>query len=343
MDPAFLSHSDDSIKASNGITGKTPLITYIKNVNDVANDIRQQFAYQKISFEQVDTNRVDNFSVRGVVGSGQEVVMGFIVQGTESKEIVIRALGPSLGLPADFGYDALDRPGIDLRDAYGNLVASNQGWRSLPQDQLDRLNSIGFAPGSDYESAVVVSLAAGSYTATMYKWWPYYQTAAQNHGPARSRIVSPSCSTCDYYGVGLLEAFDLSSLKEGKIAEVSVRGFSRPGNGALIMGFLSRGGQTAIVRGTGNSTLAPFGFSPVIPDPYISVSKNGDSLTTNNNWSDDPNHSAIQSYGLAPGNSLESATLFPTEVAFPARYSLYTVVLQGTGFGLLDLYNVETF
>ena len=110
------------------------------------------------------------------------------------------------------------------------------------------------------------------------------------------------------------------------------------------MGFISRGGQTAVVRGTGNSSLAPFGFSPVIPDPYISVSKNGGFLIDNDNWGWDPNAWTIQNiYGLAPGDSLESATLFSTEAALPAKYSSYTVVLQGTGFGLLDLYNVQTY
>jgi hypothetical protein len=240
--------------------------------------------------------------------------MGFIIQGTEPKKMVFRALGPSL---PDLGYPKFQYPPISLYDGGGNLVAANQGWRSGPDQAY--LSSIGFNPPNDNESAIVVTLDPGNYT-----------IKSENQ-----------CLECEN-GIALLEAYDFSSTAESKIANVSIRGYGQPGNGAIIMGFMSRGGQTAVVRGTAQSTLAPFGFSPVIPNPYISVSKNGGSLIANDNWGTDPSATAISNYGLAPGDSLESATLFPTEVALPAKYSSYTVVLQGTGFGLLELYNVET-
>jgi hypothetical protein len=354
MDPVYLSQSNNSTMASNGMIGAHPYVTYIKNVDSGAT--HQQFAAQQVSFDNVVFNRMDNFSVRGVVGEGQDVVMGFIIQGTEDKQFVFRALGPSLNLPADFGYDALPRPGIDLRDQNGNLLASNQGWQSLPADDQQRLTNTGLTPGSTDESALVVTLSPGSYSLTMYQWWPYYQSDAlslrregSNARPASdAQVVAPDCTTCDYYGVGLLDAYDLSSLAEAKVAEVSVRAFSRPGNGALTMGFISRGGQQAVIRGTGTSTLAPAGFSPVIPNPYMSVYDNvGSLITSNDDWGTDSNAGLIQSYGLAPGDSFESATMFSTQTpAFSTQtsntvFSNYSVQLQGTGYGLLELYNVN--
>jgi hypothetical protein len=312
MDPGYLSDIGDSTKASNGMTGVHPFVTYIKDFVPPYQH-RQEFAVQQVSFENVVFNRMDNFSMRGVVdGGGRSLVMGFIMQGTESKQFVFRGIGPSL--PNIFSYPTIGNPRISLYDGSGNLVASNLGWRSLSAADQNVLTSTGLNPGSDADSAIVVTIGPGNYTVTM------------DNG----------------YGMGVIDAFDLSSTAESKIAEVSVRGYGQPADGALTMGFYSRGGQRAIVRGTGTSTLAPFGFSPVIPDPYVTVyDGGGGTIISNDNWWTDPNAGEIQNDGLAPGDGAESATLFTTQTTLPTRFSTYTVQMQGTGYGLLELYNVN--
>lgn len=316
MDPGYLSQSSDSTKASNGITGIKPLVTYIKNFSN-GSPHRQEFAVQQVSLDQVVFNRMDNFSMRGIVGSGnQSLVMGFIVQGAanEPKQFVFRGLGPSLPFGAEFGYPKIANPKISLYGPNG-FIASNLGWTTLSSQDRGVLTQWGLQPVSSNESALVATLPAGNYTVTM------------DNGS----------------GVGLIDAYDLSSTAEAKVAQVSVRGYSQPGNGGLIMGFISRGGQTAVVRGTGASTLAPYGFSPVIPNPYLIVYNNvGTQIASNDDWNTPTsNGSIIQSYGIAPGNGAESATLFSTQTVLPVRYSAYSVQLQGTGFGLLELYNVN--
>jgi hypothetical protein len=312
MDPAYLSDIWDSTKASNGMTGMTPLVTYIKDFNPPYQH-RQEFTVQQVSFDQVVFNRMDNFSMRGVVdGGGRSLVMGFIMQGSESKQFVFRGLGQSL--PNIFSYPRIGNPRILLYDGAGNLLASNTGWRSLSGDDQNFLISKGVNPGSDADSAIVATIGPGSYTVIM------------DNG----------------YGIGLIDAFDFSSTAESKIANISARGYGQPNDGALTMGFYSRGGQQAIVRGTGTSTLAPYGFWPVIPDPSITVYDGaGGTIISNDNWGTDANAGVIQSYGLAPGDGAESATLFSTQTTLPTRFSAYTVQMQGTGFGLLDLYNVN--
>ena len=313
MDPMYLSETGDSTKASNGMTGMKPLVTYIKNFS--GQTIRQQFATQKVSFENVVVNRMDNFSMRGVVGAGnQNLVMGFIMQGSESKKFVFRGIGPSLPLPPNFGYPKIANPRISLYGSNGALIASNAGWTSLSQQNRSFLTSNGMQPGSTSESALVVTLGPDTYTIKM------------DNGT----------------GVGLIEGYDFSSTAEAKIAQVSVRGYSQPGYGALTMGFISRGGQQGVVRGTGTSTLAPAGLSPVIPNPYVTVYNSaGGQIISNDDWPTDPNAGVIEGYGLAPGNSLESATMFSTTTVLPSKFSVYTVQLQGTGYGLLELYNVN--
>jgi hypothetical protein len=325
MDAGYLADTANSTKTSNGMTGSRPLITYIKQIHSSGQNIDQQFATQRVNFEGVIFNRMDNFSTRGVVDSGdRSLVMGFIMQGAEPKKFVFRGIGPSL---PNFSYPRIGNPRISLYDGAGNLLAVNAGWKSLSGDDQTFLISQGLNPSNDAESAIVATLP-GSAGYTFY-------TVKMDNG----------------YGMGVIESYDMSSTAETRIAEVSVRGYSQPGDGAITMGFISRGGQQAVVRGTGVSTLAPAGFSPVIANPVVvAYDSSANQIASNDNWNTPAsNGSIVQGYGLAPGDSLESATIFSTTTpAFSATapnsvYSIYGVQLQGTGFGLLELYNVNSY
>ena len=69
-----------------------------------------------------------NISTRAFVQTGDNVMIGgFIVQGTEPKRVIIRAIGPELthyGVP-----NALADPTLELHDGTGALIASNDNWR----------------------------------------------------------------------------------------------------------------------------------------------------------------------------------------------------------------------
>ena len=68
-----------------------------------------------------------NISTRAFVQTGDNVMIGgFIVQGTEPKRVIIRAIGPELtqyGVP-----NALANPTLELHDGTGALIASNDNW-----------------------------------------------------------------------------------------------------------------------------------------------------------------------------------------------------------------------
>jgi hypothetical protein len=76
---------------------------------------------------QVRPSTLGNISTRALVQAGDNVMIGgFIVQGPVSKEVVIRAIGPELthyGVP-----NALANPRLELHDANGALIASNDDW-----------------------------------------------------------------------------------------------------------------------------------------------------------------------------------------------------------------------
>lgn len=103
-------------------------------------------------------SKLANISTRSVVQSGDNVLIGgLIVVGPSAADVIIRAIGPSLTVP-----DAMADPMLELRDAAGNLIGSNDNWRSSQQTAIIQT---GVAPTRDAESAIVISLAPGSYTA----------------------------------------------------------------------------------------------------------------------------------------------------------------------------------
>lgn len=126
--------------------------------------------------------RAANISTRGQVLQGDQVLIGgFIVGGNQSKPVIMRALGPSLAQSQV--ADPLNDPTLELRNAAGNLIASNNNWGDDPN--AAQIQAEGFAPPQPAESALRVTLAPGNYT-----------------GIVRSANGAP--------GIGLVEVYDLS-------------------------------------------------------------------------------------------------------------------------------------
>lgn len=109
------------------------------------------------------TSKLANISTRGTVGVGQDVMIGgVILVGQDPARILFRAIGPSL---ATVGIQsALADPQVDLFNGEGTLIAANNNWRDS-QEELVR--ATGAAPSNDAESAILVDLAPGNYTAVV--------------------------------------------------------------------------------------------------------------------------------------------------------------------------------
>ena len=105
-----------------------------------------------------------NVSGRGFVGTDDNVLIsGFIIGDVGSGTVIVRALGPSLG---SFGVsDPLSDPVLTIYDSNGSAIASNDNW----QDDIHSLDvqQNGLAPSNALESAVVLHLPAGAYTAVV--------------------------------------------------------------------------------------------------------------------------------------------------------------------------------
>jgi hypothetical protein len=242
-----------------------------------------------------------------LVQTGDNVgIGGFIITGTAPKQVLVRGIGPSLtafGVP-----DALADPVLELAGI------TNDNWMDT---QGPAILATGLAPTNDLESAILVTLNPGQYTAIL---------KGKNNGT----------------GVGLVEVYDLAQAVASKLANLSTRAFVSTGSNVVIAGFIlggNSGNASIVLRGIGPS-LTGFGVPNALANPTLELrNSNGALLSSNDDWQDDPAQAAIISAaGLAPTNTLESgiaATLSP---------GLYTALLaglnNGTGIGLVEVYDL---
>jgi hypothetical protein len=255
---------------------------------------------------------LQNISARAHVFIGERVLIGgFIIDGAQSKTILIRGIGPSL---ASFGIAMpLADPVLDLHDHTGTVIASNDNWQDA---QTSQIIATGLPPTNDFESAIVITLAPGAYTA----------------------IVQGKAMTT---GTALVEIYDVDQNANAEITNLSARGFVGTGDDVMIGGMIVRGNTSAaarvLVRAIGPS-LGTMGISGPLLDPTLSLRDgNGNLIATNDNWKDSQ-QSEIAATGLAPTDDRESAM-----IALLAPDS-YTAIVAGkratSGVALVEFYNL---
>jgi hypothetical protein len=241
------------------------------------------------------------------------VIGGFIITGNAPRKVIVRAIGPSL--IASGITDALADPMIELRASDGSLINANDNWKDTQQAEIE---ATGIPPQNDLESAIVVTLPTGSYTAIV---------RGKNQGT----------------GVALLEIYDLDRSIDSKLANISTRAFVQTGDNVLIGGFLlgeGSGPRHVIVRAIGPS-LTRAGLTNVLADPTLALHDgNGTLLIFNDNWKDDEvSAHVIKIIGLDPTDDRESA-LITTLAPGP-----YTAIVAGKnggiGIGLVEIYNLQ--
>lgn len=254
---------------------------------------------------------LNNISTRAFVQTGQNVVIGgFIISGTGTKNVLLRALGPTLG---NFGVtNALSDPVLELRDHTGALITLNDNWA-----QAGNALSIDPAlrPPNSSESAILTSLAPGNYTA----------------------IVRGVNNTT---GTALVEVYDLDTNLTARLSNISTRGFVQTGNNVMIGGFIVKGldPDTVVVRALG-PTLANFNISNPLQNPTLELRDgNGNLLASNDDWRT-TQESEISATGLQPPNDSEPAVL---STLAPGNY---TVIVRGvnntTGVALVEVYDLN--
>jgi len=119
-----------------------------------------------------------NISTRGYVDADGDLIVGFSVQGSDARRVLVRAVGPAL---TGFGvHGVLANPNLAVHDAGGAVVAANDDWGTpTPIDSAHPAASgadIAAANASagafplttgSQDAAVATTLAPGSYSAVV--------------------------------------------------------------------------------------------------------------------------------------------------------------------------------
>jgi len=107
-------------------------------------------------------SRLANISTRGLVETGDNVLIGGIIPSKGLTKVVVRAIGPSL---VNFGItNPLLDPTLELYDENGASIASNDNWQSSHQDLIEGAH---LAPTDARESAIFATLRPGAHTAVV--------------------------------------------------------------------------------------------------------------------------------------------------------------------------------
>ena len=310
-----------SVKTINGFTpdGSTQLVplSYASATGEFASlsgnvqlDLRDTGAALAIVGENPSPSaKLLNIATRLRVEGGQDALIGgFIITGTASKRVIVRALGPSLEARGIAGGVA--DPTLELFTPDGSTF--NNNWRDSQEGEI---NETTIPPSDDREAAIVATLQPGvAYTAIV-------------------RGVDDST------GVGLVEVYDLDAAVDSTLANISTRGLVQTGENVMIGGLIIGGDQPAkvLVRAIGPS-LAAAGVAGTLEDPILELYTAEGAVITNDDWRATQEGEIIATT-VPPSDSREAAivaTLPPGN---------YTAIVRGkgdtTGVALVEAYNLQ--
>jgi hypothetical protein len=259
-----------------------------------------------------------NIATRLPVGTAQNVLIGgFIIQGPAPKQVVIRAVGPSLN---GILSGALQDPRLTLFSG-GTVMATNDNWHStsvggaITADQSIDLEGTGLAPSNDAESAMLVTLNPGAYTA----------------------VIDGANNTT---GIAVVEIYDLDPVYLSTLANISTRGFIQGGDSVLIGGFIYLGGagQTQVVVRAIGPSLTAAGITNPLSDPILELhDANGGTVASNDDWRNSPDAATLQRLGFSLSNDAEAA-IYQNALLRGAYTAIVRGKNGGTGIGVVEAY-----
>ncbi|MDP3072015.1 MAG: putative Ig domain-containing protein [Opitutaceae bacterium] len=239
--------------------------------------------------------RLLNISTRARVGTAENVLIaGFVISGQQSKPVLIRAVGPTLGL---FGVPGvLATPRIELFRGNTSLAVNAGIAGNRAAIDAAGVQAGAFALGAaGTDAAILVTLPPGAYSA---------------------QVSSTGTTT----GIALVEVYDLSAPAPGqKLLNISTRAAAGAAENQLTAGFVVPGGTSkrVLIRGVGPG-LTVFGVPGVLAQPTLTLTRGGTQVATNTNWSTSADAAVITAssaqvgaFALANNDSAVVVTLTP--------------------------------
>jgi hypothetical protein len=309
-----LNASDQSVAATLTPAGATTPISFA-GLSDVA----------------TSTSRLVNISTRAYCATGNNVTIGgFVVAGSASKRVLIRAVGPSL-TAADIGAaEVLADPTIEVH--HGNdPVITNDNWTDNPN-------------AADL-TAVGKTLGAGDLLATDTRSAGLLTTLAPG---VYSFIVRGKNDTS---GIVLLEVYDAdTAAPTAEFVNISSRAYATTGNGVAIGGFVITGNapKRILLRAVGPSlTAMSAGGIPTnatLANPIIELHHGSDPVITNDNWATNANAAAITTTaGRIGATPLDGSDTASSAMLLTLAPGVYSFIAQGQGGASSGIVLVEVY
>ncbi|MEN9661870.1 MAG: hypothetical protein RL324_819 [Verrucomicrobiota bacterium] len=262
------------------------------------------------------SSRLNAFSVRSYSGAANDtLIMGVVVAGSGTKNLVARGIGPNLGFYEVSGF--LADPLLKLYSGSGALMQTNDDWGG-GTTLTNAFISVGLPalPPRSKDAALVLN---------------------QSPGVFMMHLTSGAGT-----GIGLMELYDFGPESDtSRLAAVSVRGQVGTGANVLIVGFVITGSTSkqVIIRGVGPN-LAASGVTGYMNDPQLKLfDSSGVQIGSNDDWGGGSTlANAFAAVGLAslPAASKDAALLATLNPG------VYTVQLSGvnstSGVGLIEFY-----
>ncbi len=265
-------------------------------------------------------------SIRARAGTGSStMIAGIVVGGTGYKQILVRAIGPSL---AGLGVaNPISDPFITLYQG-STAIAQNNNWSVTNNPSLisSTANLVGAFPLSSgsKDSALFLELPTGAYTAHI-------------------------TNVNGFTGTALLEAYDVDEASgrtsTASISSISMRGEVSTGDNVIIAGFVVSGTDPIplLIRAVGPE-LANYNISNALADPLLKLyqTANGETfqIAHNDNWSVDANTIATVStqIGVSPLNSNSKSAAMVVWLE-PGIYTAHAASSNGAkGVALVEVY-----
>jgi len=265
-----------------------------------------------------------NISTRGYVGLDAEVMIaGFIITGSQPRQVLIRGLGKSMESPESNIEAVLADPKLTLRDWKGQLIVSQDNW--LEEPNWATVESVGLSVGAvppvdSGESAILTTLDPGLYTVAL---------SGADGGT----------------GLGLIEVFDASSESiETRLANISTRVRASIGQEVAIAGFVITGQdpKRVLIRALGPDLLKR-NVSGVLPDPRMILYQGQDVIATNDDW-EDQNGFLITEASRQVNTSILDEGSKDAAMVCELQPGLYTVIVNDvaddSGIALVEVHEL---
>jgi len=205
--------------------------------------------------------RLANLATRGQTGTGASILSaGFVIGPGPNKQVIIRAIGPSLSA---FGLTGLlADPFLTLfNNTTGVTLATNDSWQASDAAVMASVGAFALPAGSK-DAVIVTTLPPGAYSAQ----------------------VSGVGGTT---GLAIVEIYEVGGTG-AKLVNISTRGPVGTGQNQMFPGIVvnpGTGNRKFLVRAVG-PTLGAFGLTGLLADPTIIVTNSTGTLTyaSNNDW-----------------------------------------------------------